>query len=126
MARVLVIDDEELICEMLEDALTAAGHEVAVAPDGRRGVQLLQGQAVDLIIADIFMPEKDGLETIVELRRTHGAAKIIAISGGSKIRNADVLRWAGELGASHTFRKPIDWGGFLAAVDECLGANGPQ
>ena len=126
MARVLVIDDEELICEMLEDALTAEGHEVAVASDGRMGVQLLQGQAVDLIIADIFMPEKDGLETIVELQRTHGDAKIIAISGGSKIRNVDVLRWAGELGAAHTFRKPIDWGGFLAAVDECLGTGRPQ
>lgn len=126
MARILVIDDERLICEMLEDALTAAGHDVAVAPDGRKGAKLIQGQAVDLIITDIFMPEQDGLATIEELRRSHSDAKIIAISGGSRIRNADVLRWAGELGAAHAFRKPIDWGEFLAAVDECLAGAKPQ
>ena len=121
MARILVIDDERLICEMLEDALTAAGHEVTTASDGRKGLRLLKGRSVDLIITDIFMPEKDGLATIEELRRTQSDAKIIAISGGSRIREADVLGWAGELGAAHTFRKPLEWRAFLAAVDDCLG-----
>lgn len=120
MARILVIDDEPLICEMLHEVLTAAGHEVSVAPDGRKAVRLTQRRSVDLVVTDIIMPEKDGLAVIEELRGVQPDAKIIAISGGSRIREADVLKWAAELGATHTFQKPIEWPDLLAAVEDCL------
>lgn len=120
MAAILVIDDEPLVCEMLYEVLTGAGHEVAVAADGSKAIKLMQKRPVDLVITDIFMPEKDGLATIEELRRTHPDAKIIAISGGSRIREADVLKWAAELGAAYTFQKPLAWPELLAAIDDCL------
>lgn len=126
MARILVIDDEPLVCEMLEEVLTSVGHDVATAPDGLEAVELMRSQSVDLVVTDIFMPEKDGLAMIEELRRTHPDVKIIAISGGSKIRDADVYKWAAELGAAYTFQKPVEWRELLAAVEDCLGQTGSR
>lgn len=126
MARILVIDDEPLIREMLQEHLTDLGHEVAVAPDGRKAVKLMQLQPADLVITDVFMPEKDGLSTIEELRHARPGTKIIAISGGSRIRDTDVLKWAAELGASYTFQKPLEWPDLLAAVDDCLAVKSPS
>ena len=123
MARILVIDDEPLICEMLHEVLTGIGHDVAVASDGREAVKLMRSWPADLVITDIFMPEQDGLSTIEELRRVHPDAKTIAISGGSRIRDADVLKWAAELGASYVFQKPLEWPDLLAAVDDCLAVK---
>ena len=120
MARILVIDDEPLVREMLCQALTAAGHDVAAASDGSKALKLMHKRSFDLVVTDIFMPEKDGLDTIEELGRAHPDAKIIAISGGSRIRDTDVLKWAAEMGAAYTFQKPIEWSELLAAVDDCL------
>lgn len=126
MARILVIDDEPLICEMLQEHLTDLGHEVVVASDGRKAVKLMQRKPADLVITDVFVPEKDGLSTIEDLRNTRPDAKIIAISGGSRIRDADVLKWAAELGANYAFQKPLEWPDLLAAVDDCLAVKSPR
>lgn len=120
MARILVIDDEPLICSMLDVRLSRAGHNVMTAPDGREGVALYRKDPADVVITDIMMPEKDGLETIGELRQANPDLKIIAISGGSRILNADFLEAASLCGAAAVFQKPLDHHQLLQAIDACL------
>lgn len=126
MARILVIEDEPLVRELLEATVKNAGHEVAVAADGDEGLKLYRDRPADVVITDIFMPEKEGLETIEQLRRVHPAVKVIAISGGSPLRQIDVLSWATLMGASFTFRKPVDRAELLQAIDKCLNGTGDQ
>ena len=121
MARIMVIDDEPLICEMLQVVLSRAGHDVLTASNGIEALHLIgEDGAVELVIADIVMPEMDGLETIVQLRKRHPGLKVIAISGGSRIGNADFLAMAERLGASETFYKPLDNDELLVAIGRCL------
>src|SRR3989442_15115046 len=82
MARILVVDDEPEIGEILEMLLTHVGHEVRVARNGDSALRLPRAGPVDLIITDIFMPGKEGIETIMEIRRDLPSVKIIAMSGG--------------------------------------------
>jgi DNA-binding NtrC family response regulator len=125
LAHILIIDDEPLVCEMLQEILLGAGYAVTCATDGRDAQKKMRARSMDLIITDIFMPEKDGLETIEAFRRSHPKVKVIAISGGSPIRESDVLAWATRMGAAYTFQKPVDRRELLAAVDDCIGAAGP-
>ncbi len=120
MAKILVVDDEPLICEMLEVFLSRAGHDVTAVTDGRQAINAVKTIPVELVIADIVMPEKDGLETIMELQKMRPDLKIIAISGGSRIGNFDFLAMAKKLGACKTFYKPLDNNELLVAVDACL------
>lgn len=120
MIRILVIDDDIKIREMLKQCLERAGYEVLVAPDGKAALTLHSANPVDLIITDIVMPEKDGLEIIVELPRRFPAVKVIAISGGGKIGADEYLNVAKVLGATRTFSKPFELRELLAAVRELL------
>ncbi len=120
MARILVVDDEPLICEMLDITLSRAGHDVSTANDGAAAVKIAAQDPIDLVIADIVMPLKDGLETIVFLRQEHPDLKIIAISGGSPIGGADLLAMARHAGAHDAFRKPLDNDLLLRTISECL------
>lgn len=120
MSRILVVDDEPLICEMLEIFLSRAGHTVTVASDGAQAMERAKELPLDLVVADIVMPEKDGLETISELRKLHPEIKIIAISGGSRIGNFDFLAMAEKLGADATFYKPLDNDELLRTIEKCL------
>jgi CheY-like chemotaxis protein len=106
---ILVIDDEEAvrntICENLEDA----GFETFEAMDGEQGLQLIEAKGPpDVIITDIIMPQKEGLETIIEVRKKYPDVKIIAISGGGRTKALDFLELAGKLGATATMPKPLD------------------
>jgi len=107
VATVLVIDDEEMVRATLRLALEAAGHRVLEAGNGRDGLRLLESNPVDVTITDIIMPEKEGIETIIEIRRRQPEAKIIAISGGSRSQDIDFLRIAERLGAVHSLAKPF-------------------
>ncbi len=120
MARILVVDDEPLICRMLDTFLTRAGHEVETAADGAKAVGIVDSVPVDLVIADIVMPEKDGLETIIHIRKSLPKLPVIAISGGSRIGNFDFLAMAEKLGACESFYKPLDNDELLRAIDKCL------
>ncbi len=120
MSNILVVDDEPLICEMLEIFLSRAGHTVAIASDGAQAMERAKDLSIDLVVADIVMPEKDGLETISELRRMYPDIKIIAISGGSRIGNFDFLAMAEKLGADASFYKPLDNDKLLKTIEECL------
>jgi CheY-like chemotaxis protein len=124
MAYILVIDDDALFRSVLRDTLIAAGHEVAVACDGKKGLKLYIQRPPALIITDIIMPEMDGIETIIELRRMDPLAKIIAVSAGSK-RMPSFLGPAKLLGAARTFSKPVDLPELLAAVAELIADDAP-
>ena len=122
MARILVIDDEPDIRALLLDVLTEEGHEVEVAADGRRGLAAQRARPADLIITDIFMPEKEGIETIIEVQQEFPAVKIIAMSGGgNRLRSLDYLPAASQFGAVRTIPKPFDIAVMVALVREVLG-----
>jgi len=125
MARILVIDDDPQVRDMLKQVLERAEYEVGVAPGGNVGVKIHQSDPADLIITDIVMPGKEGLETIMEFRRYFPAVRIIAISGGGKTGPHDYLNIAKAMGAQKTFAKPFDLPELLSAVRELL-QKGPE
>jgi CheY-like chemotaxis protein len=105
MATILCIDDEDSVRRTCKFGLEQAGHRVLTAENGKHGLHLLEHEAVDLILVDIFMPEMDGLELIPLLHKTRPASKIIAISGSS--RAWDYLNTAMYLGVHDTLMKPV-------------------
>ena len=120
MARILIIDDEVQIRAMLCQMLRRSGYEVSDAPDGKVGMDLHRKEPADLIITDIIMPNKEGIETIRELRQEFPETKIIAMSGGGGIGAEEYLQMAGKLGAMRTLAKPIHREELLEAVRELL------
>lgn len=125
MATILVIDDDDLVRKTIVFALTAAGHEVLEAANGIEGVELFKSRSVDLTICDIIMPEKEGLDTIMTLRRVNPQAKIIAVSGGGRVGNLDFLPHATKLGAMEALAKPFAPRHLLQLVEKCLAAEAP-
>jgi len=121
MSRILLVDDDCQVRSMLKLTLERAGHEVTEAEDGNQAVRKYNAETIDLVITDIVMPEKEGIETIMELRSMNGQVKIIAISGGGRINPDDYLNWARRFGVRHTFTKPVDRDQLLEAIDELLG-----
>jgi len=108
MANIVLIDDDSLTRELLGRLLTELGHTVSLAADGVEGLKAIGTQSTDLVITDLVMPNKEGIETIMELRRVHPQVKIIAISGGRDPgfveRN---LLIASRLGANQSLKKPF-------------------
>jgi DNA-binding response OmpR family regulator len=123
MARILVIDDDEMIQGMLKQALQRVGYEVAQAFDGREGVRLCLDSPPDVVLTDILMPNQDGLQTIRELRRRCPDVQIIAMSGGSHTYpELDPLPFATHFGARHVLYKPFGHDELMAALRETVGA----
>ena len=120
MAKIYVFDDEPSILLMIKKMLERAGHEVEVALNGKEGMKLFERAIPDILITDIIMPEQEGLETIVELRKTHPRLKIIAISGGGRVDREGYLPSARLLGADMVFHKPLVQKDFVEAVNELL------
>lgn len=120
MALILVIDDEEGIRALLRDILQKEGHKVLEAPNGNVGVHLFHQNQPDLVITDIFMPEKEGTQTILELRKSYPNVKIIAISGGEIAARFDVLGTAKDFGALRVLAKPFHPKDLRQAVKELL------
>ncbi len=106
--KVLLTDDDDMVREMLADAMSVAGLDVIEARNGNECLEKLRDSQVDVIVIDIIMPEKEGIETIMDIRVQYPDKKIIAISGGGRTRNDDFLTLAQKIGAHATFRKPFD------------------
>ncbi len=123
MARILIIDDEDELRSMLRQMLEQAGHEVAEAVNGAEGIELYERDTHDLIITDIIMPEKEGVETIIALRRADPDLPIIAISGGGRLEATDFLTMTKKLGARRTLSKPFRRDQLLEAVGDCLAGD---
>ena len=121
MAHILVIDDERNVRESLSQALERTGHRVSLATNGNEGLAELQASRPDLVITDILMPEKEGMETIMEIHREWPEMRIIAISGGGRMSNMTFLDAAQKLGATMVLKKPFSVHELLEAVSQCLG-----
>lgn len=122
MPRILIIDDEPLVRSVLRGILERNGHTVMDAPDGRAGLALWRHTPSDLVLTDIFMPETDGIEVIVQLTRVWPQAKIIAMTGGAL--NGDFMSTVApaalQLGARHILLKPFTKRTLLAAISAVL------
>ena len=125
MARILLIDDQSAICDLLVTVLTTRGHTVRVAPDGVQGLQTFAVHRPDLIITDLNMPAMDGLEVIALLQREHPQVPVIVMSGGFGPDTDVYLDVATEFGAAAVLRKPFHLAAFLQAVDRALGLRPP-
>ena len=115
LSRILIIDDEPQIRDMLRELFEEEGYDVLTADNGETGLRLCQERTVDLIITDLIMPEKEGIEVIREIRKENPGAKIIAISGGGRIGPQSYLNCAQKFGAQFVFKKPV-------ASDELVNA----
>ena len=120
MKKILVIDDDVQVQTTLQKILTREGYAVILAADGKQGLQHYQAQHIDLVITDLIMPEKDGIETIVALRRQVPDVKIIAISGGGRVDKKYHLTIAEQFGARKVLPKPIERQVLLQAVEDVL------
>jgi len=119
VSRVLVIDDEAAVRESVCGILSDVGYVVAEAGDGVAGVDSLRSNTADAVVMDIYMPQRDGFETIRELRRVAPNVRIIAISGGTR-GDFDPLKAAEMLGADRALRKPFAVEELLAALTDVL------
>ncbi|MDY6904237.1 MAG: response regulator [Thermodesulfobacteriota bacterium] len=123
MAHILIIDDEDQIRMMLRHWFENEGYTVTVAANGEEGLERQRENPADLIITDLIMPEKEGIETIIELKDANPNIKIIAMSGGGRSNPHGYLDMARELGAVQTFHKPIRKAELLAAVNQFLSPS---
>jgi CheY-like chemotaxis protein len=126
MARILLIEDDESVRPMLRLVLTHFGHTVMEAVDGKEGLALVASSDFDLVITDLVMPEVEGLDVLMQLRKRTPPIKAIAISGGGRVHPKGYLQLAKRLGASKVLRKPFSNDALLAAVQEVLLLDPPQ
>src|ERR1035437_6131139 len=124
MSSILLIEDDNLFREAVAAALTEHGYTVTQAADGAQGVRLFRAAPTDLVITDIVMPNKEGLETIEALHREYPKLAIIAMSGGLAREAPLYLSIAGVLGADRMLQKPFALPTLLTAIEEVLAAAG--
>jgi len=115
--RIIVAEDHSEICRMLSDFLKRQGHTVTSAADGEEAVGFAEKSPFDVLITDIFMPKKDGIQTIAEFRTRFPNTKIIAMSGGGTISGEEGLRLAKRTGADMTLVKPFSMSELAAALE---------
>jgi len=118
-----VVEDDPQVRSMLRMTLEEAVYETGEAADGLEALRVLRENPVDLVITDILMPEKDGLGTIMDLRKEVSGPKVIAVSGGGSVVQQSFLSHAKLLGAARTFQKPVDRQELLGAIRELLDAE---
>lgn len=122
MSCILLVDDHAEFLAVQKEILEDAGHTVVAASDGHRALAAVEAGGIDLVIMDIIMPRKEGIETIVELRERYPLLKVIAMSGGGRVGAMSYLEIAEKLGALHTLEKPFSGAELLAAVKMVLSA----
>ena len=121
MARVLVIDDDAVSRDIIRDLLESAGHAVTESSTSEEGIATYKQEGADLVVADLYMPEKGGLDVIGKLVGADPDARVIVVSGIDLREKLDIFQLAKQLGALHTLPKPIEPESFLNAVADALG-----
>jgi len=121
MAQILIIDDDPKVRLMLRTLFESQGYAVVEAANGKDGIRCYREARADLVITDLVMPEKEGIETILELKREFPGIQIIAMSGGGKFQHKGYLDMAAQLGAVDTFEKPIPRQTLLTTVRALIG-----
>jgi DNA-binding NtrC family response regulator len=114
--RVLLIEDDAAVRRLVRRMLERSRHEVTEADNGRTGLDRLGSGAFDLVITDIVMPEMDGIELLMAVRKHHPALRVIAMSGGGRTGQMDFLGSAEKLGASAVLQKPFTFDGLTTAI----------
>jgi len=122
---VLIIDDESEVRSLLTRTLTQAGYEVVAVASGDEGTRACRQQSFDMVIVDMVLPEKDGLETMMEIRRGSPKARIIAMSGAPRAPIMDPLSLAMKLGAVAILTKPFTPDEFIGSVVQHLAQPHP-
>jgi DNA-binding response OmpR family regulator len=125
MSHILIIDDDIELRVIMQEALQAERYEVSVAADGAQGIELQRKQPASLLITDIFMPNKEGIETIRDFREEFPNMPIIAISGGGRLKRQGSLFTAKALGAEVILRKPFKMSDLLRSVTALLNTLEP-
>lgn len=120
MGRIAIVEDDDNIRTLIQDVLRMEGHTVVSASNGRAGLKLLEQHAADLVISDIFMPEQDGFELIMQMRRNFPGVKIIAMSGDQLGPQFGSLRIAQQLGAHEILHKPFRPAQLIEVVQRLL------
>jgi CheY-like chemotaxis protein len=118
MPRILLIDDEVSFRDVLKVSLEQMGHSVVAAKDGREGVECYTGGSFDVVITDLIMPDKEGIETIIDIRKLNPEVKIIAMSGGGRVTSVDYLKIARQVGANQILTKPFSYDDIQAAIEQ--------
>lgn len=116
-----MVEDDVSLRKLLTKVLENAGYCVSPAADAREALAIHAGSPADLVITDIIMPDADGLQLIMELRRQRAGTPIFAISGGGRLRAPGYLEMARKLGARAVFQKPFSHEELLAAIQQALG-----
>lgn len=125
MPSILLIDDDPEMRSMIRRTLERSDYRVLEAEDGRAGLDLLAANAVDLVITDIIMPEMEGIELILRLRRDYPQLRIVAMSGGGRFAPEDYLQVAKVSGAARILAKPFTIDQLLTTLRELLAAPPP-
>lgn len=125
MAKILLVEDDDLVRDMLTQVLQRAAHEVICASNGEEATMALQKAAPDIMVTDIIMPKKSGITLISEVKNRHPNLEIIAISGGGRLDPTGYLDLSESLGAAVSFEKPIDNTALLMAIDLLLHGKTP-
>lgn len=123
MAHILVIDDNAEFREILRAHLEANGHQVVLAENGDRGLAVLDRGGIDIVLTDILMPQRDGIEVLRAAKQRWPDLPVIAISGGGWIDAGDLLGMAERLGADLVLQKPVRRDDLISAVDAALREN---
>ena len=120
MAKILLIDDERAMRQIIFKTLEGAGHAVRQAENGKAGLALFNSHTFELVITDVFMPDKDGIETIREIRAQAPATRILAVSGGGRVGATEFLGLAKTFGADMILQKPFRMHSLLDTVEQLL------
>jgi DNA-binding response OmpR family regulator len=120
MATILIIEDDGRLRLALKENLLFHGYEVADAANGLEGIEKFRIRKPDLIVMDIIMPEKEGIETIREIKRDFPSVKIIAISGGGVLGPEHYLKVALSIGADRAIKKPFRTENLIGSIEELL------
>lgn len=120
MSSILVVDDDTQVLDVMSEMLRLEGHQVSVAENGQQAVDQMRDAQFDLVITDLIMPEKEGLETIADIRKRSSQLPIIAISGGGRVGPMDYLETARFIGADATLAKPFGRQELITTVADLL------
>lgn len=120
MSTILIIDDDEQFNLMLKSALEIKGYEVETASNGKSARTMYQNKKYDVVITDIIMPEGDGFEVILDLRRMNMIDRTIAVSGGGRTAADDYLVTAEHFDVAAVFNKPVDLQALRAKVEKII------
>lgn len=120
MANILIIDDDPLVLETFQIVIKELGHTTETAANGDIGLKAIGNGSFDLVISDVIMPDKDGLEVLMEAKQSYPDLKIVIVSGGGRISKEDCLDMAKALGADAVLEKPVTVDKLSAKINELL------